>query len=100
MNITETNYADYLFLLTPNEAAESFDRVRNEQGISEQEIDYADYRESISNEAKTESEYEIFSNLYDRINSSLHILYFDAFLAIANYNLTMGCQRKKAPNPH
>jgi hypothetical protein len=98
MNITEQNYADYLFVLTPIEAAASFDRVRNEQGVTVQEMDYADYRESISNQAKTESEYLVFSNLYDRINASVHPLYVDSFLAIG-YDLDSSCKRKKG-TPH
>jgi hypothetical protein len=98
MIITETNYADYLFLLTPNESAASFDRVLQNQGLVPQETEYSAYRQGLSAVEKSESEYSIFLEMYDNTDIMEHPMYVDTFLAIG-YDLDSSCKRKKG-TPH
>jgi hypothetical protein len=98
MNIEEQNYADYLFnLADPFFVADSWDNIITSEPIDQQEIDFLDYRLTVVD--REESDYAIFSNLFDRINNSIHSLYEAEFDAIG-YTLHSKCQRKKAPTPH
>jgi hypothetical protein len=96
MIIEEQKYADYLFLLPINETAQSWERVDTNAGVVVQEIDYQNYLNTVGN--ADESTYAVFSNLYDRINISLHQDYFAAF-EIIGYAIYMDgmCKRKKEP---
>jgi hypothetical protein len=93
MNIEEQNYADYLFnLADPFLVADSWDNIITSDPIEQQEIDFFNYRLTVAD--KEESDYSIFSNLFDRINNSVHLLYETEFDAMG-YPLEPKCKRKK-----
>jgi hypothetical protein len=98
MNIQEQNYANYLFnLADPFLVADSWDNIISSYPVDPQETNFLEYRINLVN--KEESDYAIFSDLFDRINISIHPLYETEFDAIG-YSLGNLCQRKKAPKPH
>jgi hypothetical protein len=99
MNIQEQNYSNYLFTIgDPAMVARSWVNVIQAAPTTPEEVDYYNFWFSLSPMDKEESEYLIFSDLFDRVPIQ-HAAYNLEF-EIIGYSLSGLCQRKKAPKPH
>lgn len=96
MNPIEQAYADYLFPLTPQEAAQSWDRIITHVPTQPQEVDYHNYLDTLNEPSKEVSIYLVFCDLYDRINISIHPLYEVEFENVG-YSLAPPCKKRKEP---
>lgn len=93
----EQNYADYLYLLgDPALAAQSWVNIQQASPSNWQETDYYNYWFPLSPFDKGESEYLIFSDLYDRLDENVHDNYAFEFNAV-NHSVDGLCSRRKEP---
>tara|TARA_R110000851_G_C12983180_1_gene556569 strand:+ start:265 stop:567 length:303 start_codon:yes stop_codon:yes gene_type:complete len=100
MNIQEQNYSNYLFTIgDPATVAMSWVNVIQAAPTTPEEVDYYNFWFPLSPFDKEESEYLIFSDLFERIAPNQHAAY-DLEFEIIGYSLGGLCQRKKAPTPH
>lgn len=99
MNTQEQDYADNLYNLgSASLAAASWDRVLTGMPANSDETAYYNYWVTLNPFDKGESEYLIFSDLFDRIDVISHLSYETEFGSIG-YSLDAVCKRKKG-TPH
>lgn len=97
MNIEEINYSDFLFnLANPILTAQSWDNIVQASPSNQEESDYHNYWSPLSPQDKEDSEYAIFSDLYERLDPQVHEAYNVEFTQVG-YALDGFCQRKKKP---
>lgn len=96
MNPQETIYHDYLLGLSSGMAASSYTNIVNNAPVYPEELTYVNYYNTLSAADKVESEYLIFSSLFDIIDVLDHEEYVVAFGAYG-HDLEPLCKRKKRP---
>ena len=92
LNSTEQNYHDELLTLAPDGCAANWWGVINNAPGTPASQDYYAYWGGLNPEAKEESEYAIFSSMYDVVAD--HQAYEVEFDAVG-YSLVPKCKRKK-----
>lgn len=96
MTIQEQNYADYLFnLADPNMVAQSYANVQTNNITCIEEQEYFDYLIPLTGQDVGDADYNVFSDLYDRINVAIHGAYYIAFENV-DYSLAI-CKKRKEP---
>ena len=98
MNTQEQAYHDYLFPLSAVDSAYSWMNIINGTPSNINETDYFNYWNGLNTLDKDESEFLIFSSLFDSIDINTHTLYETEYL-LAGYSLDSKCRRKKG-TPH
>ena len=96
MNTQEQAYHDYLFPLSAVDSAYSWMNIINGTPSNINETDYHTFWSGLDSLEKAESEFLIFSSLFDAIPETTHILYETEY-ALAGYSLEAICKRKKRP---
>ena len=96
MTIQEQNYADYLFnLADPMAVAQSYANVQTNTITCTEEQEYFDYLLPLTGQEVGDADYNVFSDLYDRINVAIHEMYYTEFENLG-YSMAV-CKRRKEP---